>query len=92
MLSYTTSVKVVALTLFVFRLFRSNSTHVTNIAISQYVGVLYADGTTVTYNFGQCYPYEIGSVLAEVAVFCKGVTCENNPYVVYSSQVVYHIY
>ncbi|KAF8184236.1 hypothetical protein BJ912DRAFT_1144658 [Pholiota molesta] len=44
-----------------------------------YVGVLYADGTKKTFNFGECYPYAYGPVLAQQAVFCKGATCENNP-------------
>jgi hypothetical protein len=48
--------------------------------ILQYVGVIYANGALKTYNYGQCYPYELpGNILAKMAVFCKSVTCENNP-------------
>ncbi|KAJ7200630.1 hypothetical protein GGX14DRAFT_372123 [Mycena pura] len=45
-----------------------------------YVAVLYA-GTNdyATFAFGQCYPYRIDGVLAEMAVFCKAVTCYDNP-------------
>ncbi|KDR77816.1 hypothetical protein GALMADRAFT_1326777 [Galerina marginata CBS 339.88] len=48
---------------------------------NSYVGVLYQDGSYVTYNFGQCYPYELsdGTTLAKMAVFCKTSTCFNNP-------------
>lgn len=45
----------------------------------QYVGVLYENGMTTTFNYGECYPYSLDGVLAEMAVFCKSVTCENNP-------------
>ena len=44
--------------------------------ISQYVGVLYQNNQYVTYNFGQCYPYQLlNGNIAEVAVFCKAATC-----------------
>ncbi|KAL2069561.1 hypothetical protein VTL71DRAFT_14240 [Oculimacula yallundae] len=46
-----------------------------------YVAVYYQGVTTpVTYDFNQCYPYQLASgALAEVAVFCKWATCYNNP-------------
>ncbi|MCJ1359237.1 MAG: hypothetical protein MMC33_009237 [Icmadophila ericetorum] len=35
----------------------------------------------ITYNFDTCYPYAInnGANLAMQALFCRSVTCENNP-------------
>lgn len=45
----------------------------------KYVGVKYKDGYTTTFEFGQCYPYSIGGSVAQMAVFCKSVTCYNNP-------------
>ena len=47
----------------------------------QYVGVLYDGGLTTSFDYGECYPYEIDGNLAQMAVFCKSVTCESNPYV-----------
>ncbi|KAF8878898.1 hypothetical protein CPB84DRAFT_1828519 [Gymnopilus junonius] len=45
-----------------------------------YVGVQYADGFLTTFAYGQCYPYSVPDHgLAAMAVFCKSVTCENNP-------------
>ncbi|TFK70377.1 hypothetical protein BDN72DRAFT_839087 [Pluteus cervinus] len=46
---------------------------------NSYVGVLYESGFTTTFDYGECYPYEIDDDIAEMAVFCKSVTCENNP-------------
>ncbi|KAF9034315.1 hypothetical protein BJ165DRAFT_1512903 [Panaeolus papilionaceus] len=44
-----------------------------------YVGVRYAGGNYKTFAFNECYPYEVSGNLAEMAVFCKSVTCYNNP-------------
>ncbi|KAG4440492.1 hypothetical protein IFR05_004027 [Cadophora sp. M221] len=33
----------------------------------------------VSFDFGECYPYELLAGLAQVAVFCKAATCYNNP-------------
>ncbi|CZS96666.1 uncharacterized protein RCO7_04776 [Rhynchosporium graminicola] len=46
-----------------------------------YVAVYYQNiATPITYDFGQCYPYQLASgALAEVAVFCKTTTCYGNP-------------
>ncbi|TFK32213.1 hypothetical protein BDQ12DRAFT_728870 [Crucibulum laeve] len=45
-----------------------------------YVGVRYQGINNYrTFNFGECYPYKIDENLAEQAVFCKTVTCYNNP-------------
>jgi len=44
-----------------------------------YVGVLYEGGQTTTFSFDECYPYELGGEDAEMAVFCKSVTCYSNP-------------
>ncbi|KAF9531284.1 hypothetical protein CPB83DRAFT_849693 [Crepidotus variabilis] len=45
-----------------------------------YVGVHYQGDTGYqTFNYGQCYPYQIGKDLAKMAVFCKSVTCYSNP-------------
>lgn len=46
-----------------------------------YVGVLYGDGSTTTFSYGQCYPYQLNAPtgpLAEMAVFCKTVICYND--------------
>ncbi|KAJ7247489.1 hypothetical protein C8J57DRAFT_1080878 [Mycena rebaudengoi] len=44
-----------------------------------YVAVRYAGPIYTTFSFGECYPYQINENLAQVAVFCKAVTCYNNP-------------
>ncbi|PPQ71557.1 hypothetical protein CVT24_006438 [Panaeolus cyanescens] len=44
-----------------------------------YVGVRYAGGNYKTFAFNECYPYVVDGNNAEMAVFCKGVTCYNNP-------------
>ncbi|KAF4612554.1 hypothetical protein D9613_012730 [Agrocybe pediades] len=47
---------------------------------STYVGVRYQGDFYTTYAFNQCYPYSLpDGRLAELAVFCKSATCENNP-------------
>ncbi|PPQ71632.1 hypothetical protein CVT26_010593 [Gymnopilus dilepis] len=47
---------------------------------NSYVGVQYADGFVTTFNYGECYPYELPvHGVAAMAVFCKSVTCESNP-------------
>ncbi|KIK05313.1 hypothetical protein K443DRAFT_360555 [Laccaria amethystina LaAM-08-1] len=48
---------------------------------NSYVGVLYQKGQSVTYNFNQCYPYQLAKDnLAKMAVFCKATTCFSNPW------------
>ncbi|KAI9056073.1 hypothetical protein LZ554_001002 [Drepanopeziza brunnea f. sp. 'monogermtubi'] len=46
-----------------------------------YVAVRYENTSNiVTYDFNECYPYELPTgELAQVAVFCKTTTCTNNP-------------
>ncbi|KAJ7473072.1 hypothetical protein B0H11DRAFT_1728992 [Mycena galericulata] len=45
-----------------------------------YVAVRYAGPDNyATFAFEQCYPYRINGVLAQMAVFCKSVTCYDNP-------------
>ncbi|KDQ50682.1 hypothetical protein JAAARDRAFT_211597 [Jaapia argillacea MUCL 33604] len=45
-----------------------------------YVAVQYANTPKIAlYSYDECYPYEVNGNLAEMAVFCKSVTCENNP-------------
>ena len=52
----------------------------TYLYISQYVGVRYQNNQYKTYNFDQCYPYELpNGDLAQMAVFCKAATCYSNP-------------
>jgi len=47
---------------------------------NSYVGVEYESGFTTTYDYNQCYPYSINNGdLAQMAVFCKSVTCYSNP-------------
>jgi hypothetical protein len=44
-----------------------------------YVGVLYGDDTFTTFSYGKCYPYILNGENAVMAVFCRSVTCFNNP-------------
>jgi len=44
-----------------------------------YVGVRYEGPVYKTFSYNQCYPYEVDGHLAQMAVFCKSVTCYNNP-------------
>ncbi|CAA7266134.1 unnamed protein product [Cyclocybe aegerita] len=44
-----------------------------------YVAVRYQGNQYTTFEYNQCYPYEISGNLAEMAVFCKSATCYNNP-------------
>ena len=61
---------------------------ITNLYISQYVGVLYQNDEYKTYNFGDCYPYQLANGnLAEMAVFCKATTCNSNPWALVVSKV-----
>ena len=61
---------------------------ITNLYISQYVGVLYQNDEYKTYNFGDCYPYQLSNGnLAEMAVFCKTTTCNSNPWALIVSKV-----
>jgi len=47
---------------------------------NSYVGVFYAGNTGYkTFNHGECYSYEVNGDLAQMAVFCKSVTCVDNP-------------
>ncbi|KAH9219938.1 hypothetical protein DL95DRAFT_456847 [Leptodontidium sp. 2 PMI_412] len=52
----------------------------TTVGPNTYVAVRY-EGIVlpVSFDFGQCYPYELPAGLAQVAVFCKTTTCYNNP-------------
>jgi hypothetical protein len=42
---------------------------------SQYVRVLYADGVTRYFDYGECYPFRINGALAVWAVWLKSTTC-----------------
>ncbi|KAI6709840.1 hypothetical protein JHW43_007650 [Diplocarpon mali] len=46
-----------------------------------YVAVRYENvSQVITYDFNECYPYELPTgERAQVAVFCKTTTCNNNP-------------
>ncbi|KAF8993281.1 hypothetical protein BDQ17DRAFT_1331771 [Cyathus striatus] len=44
-----------------------------------YVAVRYGDNDYTTFKYNQCYPYAIDGNEAEMAVFCKSVTCYSNP-------------
>ncbi|KAF8993282.1 hypothetical protein BDQ17DRAFT_1253045 [Cyathus striatus] len=44
-----------------------------------YVAVRYGDNNYTTFKYNQCYQYVIDGNKAEMAVFCKSVTCYNNP-------------
>ncbi|KAF9469455.1 hypothetical protein BDZ94DRAFT_1303922 [Collybia nuda] len=45
-----------------------------------YVGVQYASGFEITFQYNQCYPYQLPNQgLAQKAVFCKTATCYSNP-------------
>ncbi|KAF7344172.1 hypothetical protein MVEN_01707600 [Mycena venus] len=48
--------------------------------LNTYAAVRYAGlNNYETFAFGECYPYRINGSLAQMAVFCKSVTCYNNP-------------
>ncbi|KAF8158090.1 hypothetical protein B0H34DRAFT_440909 [Crassisporium funariophilum] len=54
--------------------------HLLTPSLFKYVGVLYEGNISTTFEYGECYPYQLPDrKLAQMAVFCKSVTCNNNP-------------